>query len=157
MSRLKVRIEKEEAFNIAYDRCTLRKAERFSIYRGPEAKPIKRLPTAARRLEKALGEAFQGEKASERVLVRSYRENSYTNFIVYHEKRTQARLTFAKSRARPKVSTMVFRPAQQDFISYDSETGQVEIEARFEKEEATLRIPAKANAVSEGKANSVPG
>ncbi len=34
---------------------------------------------------------------------------------------------------------MVFRPAQQDFISYNSKTGQVEIETQFEKEEETLR------------------
>jgi len=40
---------------------------------------------------------------------------------------------------RPKVSPTILRPAQQDFISYNNETGQLEIEAGFEKEETALR------------------
>jgi hypothetical protein len=38
-----------------------------------------------------------------------------------------------------KVSSTVLRPAQQDFISYNTKTGQVEIETQFEKEEEMLR------------------
>jgi hypothetical protein len=48
-------------------------------------------------------------------------------------------LVFEGPRTRVRVAPTVFRPAQQDFISHNNETGQVEIEARFEKEETALR------------------
>jgi len=73
------------------------------------------------------------------VLVRQYQEGPYTNFIVYHEKRTKAMLVFEGPKAHAKVAPTVLRPAQQDFISHNAETGQVEIEARFEKEGTSLR------------------
>ena len=73
------------------------------------------------------------------MLVRHYQEGSYMNFIVYHEKRTQTPLIFKGTRTHPRVSPTVLRPVQQDFVSYNHETGQVEIEARFGSEETTLR------------------
>lgn len=133
---LKVRTENEDAFNLAYDRHNLFHAERFSLFRAREARPIADLVAAGRRLLDRLAEAFKRDKKSERVLVRLYREGARVNVIVYHEKRTKAELTF---RGTGKVSPTVFRPAQQDFLSYDEETGQLEIEARFQNEEATLR------------------
>jgi len=136
---LKVRTENEDAFNLAYDRYTLWQAERFSIYRGREARAIIDLTASARRFEMKLAEIFKEDKSSDRVLVRQYQEGPYANFIIYHEKRTKAELVFKGTPTRPKVLPTVFRPAQQDFISYNRETGQVEIEARFENEEATLR------------------
>jgi hypothetical protein len=51
----------------------------------------------------------------------------------------QSGIDFQGTRTRPKVSPTILRPAQQDFISYNNKTGQVEIEAGFEKEETTLR------------------
>lgn len=136
---LKVRTENEEAFNLAYDRNTLWRAERFSVFRGSGARAIADVPAAAGRLQQKLAEVFKQDKKSDRVLVRQYQEGSYTNFIVYHEKRTKAELIFKGTKTRPKVSPTVLRPAQQDFISYNHESGQVEIEARFQKEEAALR------------------
>lgn len=136
---LKVRVENDEAFYLAYDRNTMWRAERFTIYRGERAKAISDPQAAAHRLHAKLVEVFKDDKQSDRVLVRQYQEGPYTNFIVYHEKRTKAELIFKGTRTRPKVSPTVLRPAQQDFIAYDNETGQVEIEARFENEEATLR------------------
>ena len=136
---LKVRTEREEAFNLAYDRNTLWSAERFSIFRGSKAKTIADVPAAASRFQQRLAELFQEAKKSDRVLVRQYQEGPYTNFIVYHEKRTTVELIFKGTKTRPKVSPTVLRPAQQDFISYNHETGQVEIEARFESEQAALR------------------
>jgi hypothetical protein len=73
------------------------------------------------------------------VLVRYYEEGAYVNFIIYHEKRTKATLTLKGPTSRLKVRPEIFRPAQQDFISYNRETGQVEIEAGFEAEETKLR------------------
>jgi len=136
---LKVRTENEEAFNLAYDRNTLWRAERFSLFRGREIKAIADVSAAASRFQQKLAEVFKEDKKSDRVLVRQYQEGPYTNFIVYHEKRTKAELIFKGTRTRPKVSPTVLRPAQQDFISYNHETGQVEIEARFQNEEAALR------------------
>ena len=136
---LKVRVENEDAFNLAYDRNTVWLAERFSLYRGKAAKGISDPAAAADRFQEKLGEFFKDDKNSDRVLVRQYREGDYVNFIVYHEKRTQAQLIFKGTKTRPKVSPTVLRPAQQDFISYNVKTGQVEIEARFEKEEGALR------------------
>ncbi len=136
---LKVRTEREEAFNLAYDRNTLWSAERFSIFRGSAAKAIADVPAAASRFQQRLAEVFKADKKSDRVLVRHYQEGPYTTFIVYHEKRTTVELIFKGTKTRPRVSPTVLRPAQQDFISYNQETGQVEIEARFESEQAALR------------------
>lgn len=136
---LKVLTENEEAFNFAFDRYSLWQAERFTIYRGRKLTPIPDIDAAVMGFQAKLAEAFKGHKSSERVLVRPYKEGSYTNFIVYHEKRTKARLVFKGSRAKPRVSPEIFRPVQQDFISYNHESGQIEIEAGFEKEEAALR------------------
>jgi hypothetical protein len=136
---LKVRTEDEDLFNLSYDRNRLWSAERFSLFRGKESRAIADLPVAAQSFQEKLAEVFKEDKNSDRVLIRQYREGSYTNFIVYHEKRTKAELVFKGTKTRLKVSPTVLRPAQQDFISYNNETGQVEIEARFEKEEAVLR------------------
>src|SRR5687767_14071182 len=105
-------------------------AERFSVYRGSTPKAISNAAAAVGNLQKKLAEVFKGDKSSERVLVRQYQEGAYTNFIVYHEKRTKAELVFTGPKNKPQVFPQVLRPAQQDFISYSHETGQVEIEAR---------------------------
>lgn len=136
---LKVLTENESAFHLAHDRNTLWLAERFTVYRGHEVKPIGDVSVAARLLEQRLGEIFKASKKSDRVLVRHYSEGDYANFIVYHEKRTRAELTFRDTTSRPQVAPTVFRPAQQDFISYSQETGQVEIEARSQNDDAALR------------------
>ena len=136
---LKVRTENEEAFNLAYDRAAMEKAERFAVFQGEAGRQIEDLEAAVVRFRAKLEAEFKGHKNSDRVLVRCYREGPYTNFIIYHEKRTQAVLVFQGTKVQPKVSPTVFRPAQQDLVSYNHETGQLEIEARFEKEEGLLR------------------
>ena len=136
---LKVLAKYEDTFNRAYAECSLQKAERFSIYQGKEGRSIEDIKEAADRLYKRLATDFKGRKNSDSVLVLPYEEDGYVNFIVYHEKRTQAVLTFKRARKKMRVSPTVLRPAQQDFISYNSKTGQVEIETQFEKDEETLR------------------
>jgi len=136
---LAVRTAREDVFNFAYDRCTLQQAERFSIYQGKKGQAITDLAAATEHLRQKLADQFKGDKNSDRVLVRPYQEDGYVNFIVYHEKRMQAVLTFKGSQKHSHVSPTVLRPAQQDFISYNTKTGQAEIEARFEVEEAALR------------------
>ena len=136
---LKVRAENEDAFNLAYDRRALQQAERFSVFQGEAGRTIPDIQNAARSLQALLSDRFKGDKNSDRVLLRHYQEGPYTNFIVYHEKRTKAMLVFEGPRTQVKVAPTVFRPAQQDLISYNSETGQVEIEAHFDKEGTSLR------------------
>jgi hypothetical protein len=136
---VKVRTENEDAFNLAYAQHSLFHAERFSIYRGSSAKRIAASKKHINAFATALAKEFQKDKNSERVLVRSYREGDYTNLIVYHEKRIKSTLIFKGTKTKPKVAPTVFRPAQQDFISYNERTGQVEIEAAFEAEDEKLR------------------
>jgi len=133
---LKMLTENEDAFNFAYDMYSLWRAERFTIYRGKEALPIPDMDAATKGFQAKLAEAFKDHKSSDLVLVRHYQEGPYTNFIVYHEKRTKAELIFKGTKIKPIVSPTILRPAQQDFISYNHQTGQIEIEAGFEKEEA---------------------
>lgn len=136
---LKVRTERDDLFNLAYGRYSLENAERFTIYKGTEARAIENIELAANIFEQKLGEVFKDHKNSDRVLLRHYTEGHYINFIVYHEKRTRATLVFQGTKMRPKVGPHIYRPAQQDFISYNAKTGQVEIEAGYENEEAKLR------------------
>ena len=136
---LKVRTEREDVFNLAYDRYALFHAERFSIYQGRHPKRITNFNRRKAAFEKRLAEEFRDYKNSDRVLVRSYDEGDYTNVIVYHEKRTKATLIFKGTKTRPRIAPTVFRPAQQDFISYNHATGQVEIEAGYENEEKRVR------------------
>ncbi|HUT60443.1 MAG TPA: hypothetical protein VNA25_21575, partial [Phycisphaerae bacterium] len=87
---LKVLTENEDAFNLAYDRNRLWQADRFAIYRGKAKTQISDVSSAAGRFHAKLAEMFKEDKKSDRVVVRHYQEGSYTNFIVYHEKRTKA-------------------------------------------------------------------
>lgn len=136
---LKVRAEHEEAFNLAYDRYNLCRAERFSLYQGKSIKTITDVTARTRSFRERLSDEFQRHKNTDRVLVRRYTEGPTTNCIVYHEKRVKATLVFKQNRKSTKISPTIFRPAQQDFLSYNHKTGQLEIEASNDVEEATLR------------------
>jgi len=147
---LKVRAENEEAFSRAYDRHALWSAEKFAIYKGSRPCEVADLRRAARRFGERLAECFRDDKKSDRILVRHYSEGTYVNFIVYHERRTKAHLVFGGTHNRPCVTPTVFRPAQQDFISYDHQTGQVEIEAREHEEERLRKCFAECCIGEEG-------
>lgn len=136
---LKVRTEREEIFTFARGRNNFFHAERFSIYQGEIAREIDKPDRAAKKFNGLLSKAFKDHKGSDRVLVRQYVEGTYVNFIVYHEKRVKVTLTLKGPKDRPKVKANIFRPAQQDFLSYNQETGQLEIEAGFRNEEKKLR------------------
>lgn len=136
---LKVRAEHEDAFNFAYDRYNLWRAERFSLYLGQAGTVITKLAARTTAFRERLGVAFKSHKNTDQVLVRSYVEGANTNFVVYHEKRVKATLQFKRNKKTLKVSPTILRPLQQDFISYNQDTGQVEIESSYENEEATLR------------------
>lgn len=136
---LKIRTENEEAFNHAYARYNFWRAERFSVYRGKLPKAITQLPSRAKVFREKLAQAFKDHKNTDNVLVRHYREGALTNFVIYHEKRVKVTLEFKKNKNTLRVKPSIHRPLQQDFVSYNQETGQIEIESSYENEEATLR------------------
>lgn len=136
---LKVLTESEGTFHFAYDMHTVSTAEKFAIYRGRRGQTIQDPEGAAERLEKLLANAFANDKQSNRVIVRRFDDGQRVNFVIYHEKRTRAHLTFRRGRGKSGVTPLVFRPAQQDLICYDWETGTAEIETRSLKGEEVLR------------------
>jgi len=134
-----VRTHRKLVFQNAYDRNNFIRAERFSIYQGACGKPINDLKLVTRKFKRRLARVFKQIKNSDRVLVRSYQEGERINFVVYHEKRVKATLLLRGPVTRLKVRPVIYRPAQQDYISYHSESGRVEIEAGIASEEEKLR------------------
>lgn len=139
---LKTLVENEDVFTAAYDLYAYRSADRFSIYTAKTPGEIADPAAVERRLLEALSAAFLLDKKSERVAVHHHRDGRRAIFIVYHERRTRAELVFDRpDRAdrRTRVVPAVFRPAQQDLLSYDPATGVLEVEARLEREARILR------------------
>lgn len=137
---LLVRTGKKSIFLDVYDRYRFSNAERFSLFQGESAKPITNLKRTTKALQRRLAREFKKSKNSERVLVRSYEEAGKVNFVIYHEKRTHATLVIkGTANKQLRVRPHIFRPAQQDFVSYDPESGRIEIEAGVASEETKLR------------------
>jgi hypothetical protein len=135
---LMTRTERPDAFDLAYDMHTVHSAERFSLYKGRGGKRIQDPQAGAKSLQDQLAQFFLQDKRSDRVIVRQFEDGQRTNFVIYHEKRRKAELTFRGS-SNPSVRPLIFRPVQQDLICYDSTTGTAEIETGFQKEEEALR------------------
>lgn len=136
---LKLNTEREELFRRAYDRHAFQQADKFAIYRAPGAGEIGDPQASADGLAARLGEHFKADKNSDRVVVRHYRDASYANFIIYHEKRVKAELVIKATGNAPHVEPLVLRPAQQDFVSYHGASGQLEIESTYPRDEAAIR------------------
>lgn len=136
---MKMRAEKEEVFNLAYDNYSMARAERYSVYCGKEALAVSNVAGKVTAFKTALERSFTKQKNTDRVLVRWFIDGDSINVIVYHEKRTKATLLMKRNKSSVKVFPNIHRPAQQDFICYNNKTGWIEIEASNEKEEATLR------------------
>lgn len=136
---LKIFTEREDLFHLAYDRHTFQKADQFAIYRVSGAGEVRDPQASAAGLQARLAEHFKGDKNSDRVLVRQYREDGYVNFVIYHEKRVRAELVIKDNGRATHVEPLVLRPAQQDFVSYHGASGQLEIETTYPKDEAAIR------------------
>ena len=137
---LKVLTENEEAFDLAYDRNTLWHAERFSIFRGKSAKAIPDPAAVAAQVPGEAGRSVQGgqgqrPRARPAVPGRDLRQ---LHRLPREADQGRARVHRAEEPGKGSCPRS-WRPAQQDFISYNHETGQVDIEARFEHEETALR------------------
>ncbi len=121
-----------EVFMAAYDRLGMAKTDNFAFYTGPRAvalaDPVR------------IAEVFQTElrrlKRTPKVVVRSFVEDHIVNFIFYHEKAARAPLVI---RDDLQIAGLLHRPAQQDFISYDTTTGHLEIEVGNRPEQAPIR------------------
>ena len=121
-----------DVFVSAYDRLGLSRTDNFSFYAGREARPVANVDAVARDFEKKLREL----KRSQRVVVRSFTEGEMVNFIFYHEKPPQAPLIIQDDL---EITALLHRPAQQDFICYNTRTGHVEVEIGTRGEKASIR------------------
>lgn len=121
-----------EVFVSAYDRLGLARTDNFSFYSGREARPVADPETVARDFEAKL----RALKRSQKVVVRSFTEGEMVNFIFYHEKPPQAPLIIQDDL---EITSLLHRPAQQDFICYNTRTGHVEVEIGTRGEKASIR------------------
>ena len=127
----------QDQFNFAYDRMNFNHLEKVTMYRIEPPDGFNPGDGHVKAFEDALKEAFQDDKGSSNVLVKSYEENDCLNLIIYHEKRTQAQLIF-KDRT-DAVGPLMLRPAKQDFVSFNQSTGELQVDASYTKEKTTLR------------------
>ena len=129
---LKVLTEWPEVFVSAYDRLGLAKTDNFSFYAGREVRAVQDPVAVAQAFETEL----RALKRSEKVVVRSFIEGEMVNFIFYHEKAPRAPLVFQNNL---EITPLFHRPAQQDFICYNTRTGHVEIEIGSRGEQIAIR------------------
>jgi len=127
----------QDQFNFAYDRMNFNHLEKVTMYRIEPPENFDAGKARVTDFEDTLKEAFQDDKGSSNVLVKSYEENDCLNLIVYHEKRTQAQLVF-KDRS-DAVGPLMLRPAKQDFLSFNKSTGELQVDASYTKEKTALR------------------
>lgn len=127
----------QDQFNFAYDRMSFNHLEKVSMFRIAPPHHFEAASEQVQAFENVLKEAFENDKGSSNVLVRSYEENDCLNLIVYHEKRTQAQLIFKD--LKDAVGPLMLRPAKQDFISFNQKTGELQVDASYPKEKIALR------------------
>lgn len=129
---LKIFTEWPPVFVAAYDRLGLAKTDNFSFYAGKAPVTV---PDPV-----SVADVFQNHlrslKGSPRVVVRAFTEDIMVNFIFYHEKRPSAPLIFEDNL---EIRPLWHRPAQQDFICYNTKTGHVEIEIGSRGEQVAIR------------------
>lgn len=121
-----------EVFVAAYDRLGLAKTDNFSFYAGKAPVPVKDPSILAATFQ----EHLRTLKGSHRVVVRAFTEDIMVNFIFYHEKRPSAPLIIEDTL---EIKPLWHRPAQQDFICYNTRTGHVEIEIGSRGEQLAIR------------------
>ncbi len=129
---LKVLTDFPDVFVAAYDRLGLAKTDNFSFYAGREIRGITDPAAVARTFEAEL----RTLKRSQKVVVRSFSEGEMVNFIFYHEKPPRAPLIIQDNL---EITSLLHRPAQQDFLCYNTRTGHVEIEIGSRGEQAPIR------------------
>lgn len=129
---LKVLTDWPEVFVSAYDRLGLAKTDNFSFYAGREVRAVQDPVAVAQSFEAEL----RTLKRSDKVVVRSFVEGEMVNFIFYHEKAPRAPLVF---QANLEIIPLFHRPAQQDFICYNTRTGHIEIEIGSRGEQVAIR------------------
>ncbi len=137
---LKLLVEDPTAFQLATNIWTVSKVDKFVTFKGREPKEIPPLENEIiHQFEKQLREMFAQHKGDRKVLIRHFKDNEAVNFIVYHEERKKAELTFHDETGEQTVDPLIFRPARQDFLSYLPNMGKIEIETATQKDRDAMR------------------
>jgi len=127
----------QDAFNFAYDRMNFCHLDKVTMYRVDPPQDFEPDEANLAEFSAQLREQFLVDKGSANVLVRQYLENESLNIIVYHERRTQAHLIFKGN--ENAVGPLMLRPAKQDFVSFNTKTGELHVDASYAKEKEVLR------------------
>ncbi|MDQ8184286.1 hypothetical protein [Pelagicoccus sp. SDUM812002] len=136
---LRVLSEFPEVFEVAYDTLTVSRVDKFTMFRGKEARELEALEEGTERFAKALRKAFAVRKGTEKVLVKRFTDGDVQNFIVYHEERVQAVLEMKENGETIDIQPLIFRPVKQDFIAYFPRFGKIEIESTTKRDTSILR------------------
>jgi hypothetical protein len=137
---LKVLIEEPSVFELATNLWTISKVDKFVTYMGREPKEIPLLEDATiRDFETQLRTLFAEHKGDRQVLVRHFKDGEAVNFIVYHEERKKAELTFHNNTGEQTVDPLIFRPVRQDYLTYLPNMGKIEIETPTPKDRDAMR------------------
>lgn len=136
---LRVLSEFPEVFEVAYDTLTVSRVDKFTMFRGKEARELETLDEGTGRFAKALRKAFAVRKGTEKVLVKRFSDGDVQNFIVYHEERVQAVLEMKENGETIDIQPLIFRPVKQDFIAYFPRFGKIEIESSTKRDTSILR------------------
>ncbi len=136
---LRVYSEHLEVFEMAYDFLTLSRVDKFTMFRGKDARSLENLDANTERFEKALRKAFAVRKGTEKVLVKRFVDGDVQNFIVYHEERVQAVLEMKENGQTIDIQPLIFRPVKQEFIAYFPRFGKIEIESSTKRDTSILR------------------
>lgn len=137
---LKLLNEDSTAFELATNLWTISKVDKFVSFKGREPKDIPPLEDATiREFETQLRAMFAEHKGDRQVLVRHFKDGEAVNFIVYHEERKKAELTFHNDTGEQTVDPLIFRPVRQDYLTYLPNMGKIEIETALEKDRDAMR------------------
>ena len=136
---LRVYSEFPQVFEMAYDFLTVSRVDRFTMFRGKDAKVLEEVEANTEWFEKALRKAFAVRKGTEKVLVKRFIDGDVQNFIVYHEERIRAVLEMKDKGETVDIQPLIFRPVKQDFIAYFPRFGKIEIESTTKRDTSILR------------------
>jgi hypothetical protein len=137
---LKLLVEDPVAFELATSIWTISKVDKFVTFKGKEPKEIPELEDDTIRLfEDELKTMFAAHKGDRKVLIHHFKDGKAVNFIVYHEERKKAELTFQTDTGQQMVDPLIFRPVRQDFLTYLPNAGKIEIETPTEKDRDAMR------------------
>ena len=136
---LKILTERRGIFDHARDLQTLSTAERLALFRGAGVVEPSVSDEALDEFAELVRQHCRQKLGSEKVIVRHHVEDGVTAVVVYYEKRVKTEVVLAGSDHRPILSTTTFRPAEQDFLTFDPEHHQIAINSARGQHDEVLR------------------